>query len=455
MASNQNSSIQSATSNDSNPESDLPATVFDQNSRRTTLVGTTISPPSTAEASGSEQNSSDSEGPSFVGEIQDDHIENNDQLEDGWPKLAEFMTKTPDFAAFSRFRDLNIKSLLYYQAQLFAIRKKLRKQEYEDFHGGIQTKKFAKRADFLMDHEGSEQFKLIIKMREILKEYNEALLQYSQISALPEPDPYDMKNLRRWIRHPHYGNWCIRGDHREENTWGNIYEDPDENLSLWNLFGHMVWAFFWLKPPPEGEDLDLVATRSYTQVDGFTRWITGYLIPFTEAWKDKRQRKKDMDEESSVESTQRSQNRNCCLALPRQRCCPKRKERTAKDEKKTKATRHRIIDPKHWLTPAENYQVEPIRYWSENTIIRFTSGISTVTACLLPVAAITVLAQLHGTRNLLLCIAGCAALFSVLLIFLTQGISTRVEIFTATAAFSAVLVVFISPGNPQTESLHG
>lgn len=72
--------------------------------------------------------------------------------------------------------------------------------------------------------------------------------------------------------------------------------------------------------------------------------------------------------------------------------------------------------------------------WSETSALRFTSGASTVVACVLPVVAITVLSQLQGTRDLLLCIAGFAVIFAVGLIFLTQGTSTRVEIFTATAA---------------------
>jgi hypothetical protein len=38
-------------------------------------------------------------------------------LRHGWPCLAELMFKHPGFESFQAFRDLRIKSLLYYQAE--------------------------------------------------------------------------------------------------------------------------------------------------------------------------------------------------------------------------------------------------------------------------------------------------------------------------------------------------
>jgi hypothetical protein len=92
----------------------------------------------------------------------------------GWPQLAELMASTPDFAAFPRFRDLNIKSLLYYQVQLGLLKKKLHEQEFHDNENGEGTDEglFAERADVLVEEEESEQFRLIRKIREVLKEYS-------------------------------------------------------------------------------------------------------------------------------------------------------------------------------------------------------------------------------------------------------------------------------------------
>jgi hypothetical protein len=91
----------------------------------------------------------------------------------GWPQLAFFIARNPKLAAFSRFGDLNVKSLLYYQAQLIRLRKKLHLQEKRDEEGGNEaTKDFANRADSLVVSEGSAQWKLITEIRLLLKEYS-------------------------------------------------------------------------------------------------------------------------------------------------------------------------------------------------------------------------------------------------------------------------------------------
>src|SRR6266496_2111991 len=50
----------------------------------------------------------------------------------GWPELAKTIEKYPDFEAFPTFRDLNIKSLLYYQCQLSQLREELHEIEWMD-----------------------------------------------------------------------------------------------------------------------------------------------------------------------------------------------------------------------------------------------------------------------------------------------------------------------------------
>jgi hypothetical protein len=96
----------------------------------------------------------------------------------GWPNVAMLMAKTPDFASFSRFRDLNIKSLLYYQAELTKLRKKLHEQEWEDYRrGDNKARNYAERADYLINSKKKnchEQWKLIKEIRVILKEYSES-----------------------------------------------------------------------------------------------------------------------------------------------------------------------------------------------------------------------------------------------------------------------------------------
>lgn len=94
----------------------------------------------------------------------------------GWPQVAMLMAKTPDFASFSRFRDLNIKSLLYYQAELTRLRKKLHEEELEDARrGDAEASKYARRADMLINSEepNDSQWELVKQIRVVLKEYSE------------------------------------------------------------------------------------------------------------------------------------------------------------------------------------------------------------------------------------------------------------------------------------------
>lgn len=322
----------------------------------------------------------------------------------GWPQLASLMSKTPDLAAFPRFRDLNTKSLLYYQCQLTILRAKLQKLEHQDARDG---KDWAQYADDLVESD-SEQFKTMEKIRIVLEKYSKlyispvpaladhsadkALLQYSKICALPDPEPFNMRTLRKWLRNEQCANFQVRGRDGLENTWGNVYEDPDaEAGGLWKQFFRLIWALICARMPSNG-DLDLAATAPQTKVDGLTRWVAAEFIPFQRALQKKREERK-----------QRNQDVELRAAPGGASVAPVKKEET-------------------------------LVSWSEKGALRVTSGISTLVACLLPVIAITVLSQLHGLRQLLICLAGFAVIFALGLIFLTQGTSSRTEIFAATAA---------------------
>lgn len=101
----------------------------------------------------------------------------------GWPSVAKVMAETPDFASFSRFRDLNIKSLLYYQTQLTRLRKQLHEQELNDNRSEVgKAKLYAENAGRLIESgetEGEkthEQWDLIKEIRLVLKEYSKSRL---------------------------------------------------------------------------------------------------------------------------------------------------------------------------------------------------------------------------------------------------------------------------------------
>jgi hypothetical protein len=227
-----------------------------------------------------------------------------------------------------------------------------------------------------------------------------------------------MLNLRKWLRHEEGGNFCVSGD-GEEMTWGDYSEDPDKDApSLWRQFWTVILRFVWLQPP--ADDLDLVVTRPQGKIDGLTRWAVWYMIPFLESVRNKRMKK---NEEGTLQDVENRAKPN-----PNRRHWPKRRAVKAGKQARLNGA------PKLNLGGGQVKKRKTIETWSEKTVLRITSGVSTVVACLLPVVAITVLSQLHGLRDLLLCLAGFAVIFAVGLIFLTQGTSTRVEIFTATAA---------------------
>lgn len=240
-----------------------------------------------------------------------------------------------------------------------------------------------------------------------------------------------MKSFRKWLRHEQLGDFPISGS-GEQHIWGNLYEDPDENApSLWKQFGILLWTFIWPRPPP-ANDLDLVVTRPQSKIDGFTRWVAWYLIPFYQAFRQYRKERKEIDRnmrvQSDAEKDAKGTNVTPCHNF--QRRLEKRRKRKA--QKKAQARGGTILPVDQWVPKVQKQ--ETIETWSEKGMLKFTSGVSTVVACLLPVVAITVLSQIHGIRSLLLCIAGFAVIFAVGLIFLTNGTTSRVEIFTATAA---------------------
>jgi len=65
--------------------------------------------------------------------------------------------------------------------------------------------------------------------------------------------------------------------------------------------------------------------------------------------------------------------------------------------------------------------------------VRFTSGVVTIVASMLPTMAIAILTTADTLRDKLLYIGGFTALFAIGLMILTSETS-RVQIFTATAA---------------------
>jgi hypothetical protein len=89
----------------------------------------------------------------------------------GYPSIARKMGEFPDLAAFRRFRALNAKNLLYYQAELIVLELKLHQEEIEgnrlhpDKAYGLTDWRFLKLAN-------EQQWETVKEIRTLLKEYS-------------------------------------------------------------------------------------------------------------------------------------------------------------------------------------------------------------------------------------------------------------------------------------------
>ncbi|KAF7949120.1 hypothetical protein EAE96_008289 [Botrytis aclada] len=360
----------------------------------------------------------------------------------GWPLVSTLIAKYPDLEAFKAFRDLNIKSLLYYQAELENLRKKLHQAEYNEHRQGEQegitkASMMAMNLDYYLIHARmddnkckSKQVKIMKQIRVVLKEYNDALLQYSQITALPRADPYNVETLRAWLKRD--GKPCISGD--AACIWGDYTENVGEAKPLRWQFVSLMRSIFW-PPGPKPDNLDLIVPRQGHTVDGLTTWVANEFVPFWHSIKQglRRNKSKTTSEENGLPYTE---NKSHSFLGKREG---------------SRSSRFWFYGRKSTFSTSEEDQKSKDRagltVYSEARMLRFTSAVATVIACLLPTVAIAVLSSLDSTKELLGVIAAFTAIFAMGLMFLTDASTSRVEIFTATAAFSAVMVVFVQNQN--------
>jgi hypothetical protein len=95
----------------------------------------------------------------------------------GWPRLVDVMVERPGFQCFPAFKDLNIKSLLYYQAELDKFRQELRDLEWDHHHD--VNPRLCSDVEVLLEakNEGAKQMKMVKDMRQVLKEYSKTFIQ--------------------------------------------------------------------------------------------------------------------------------------------------------------------------------------------------------------------------------------------------------------------------------------
>lgn len=101
----------------------------------------------------------------------------------GWPALARTIADNAALEAFPSFADLHVKSLLYYQAELVLLRKKLHFAEFNDHRNGdASQKKFAGDLQGLINNvrdkpkdKQPNQWQLIEEIRFVLDKYSKPI----------------------------------------------------------------------------------------------------------------------------------------------------------------------------------------------------------------------------------------------------------------------------------------
>ncbi|KAK7914545.1 hypothetical protein PG985_012248 [Apiospora marii] len=139
----------------------------------------------------------------------------------GYAKVASFMGEQPEAAMVRRFADLNLQNILYLQAEIVGLEEGLRRIETEngcneDIH--LDWYSLA-HADVTAGggQEAKRQWKTFTMLRQRLKEYNEAVMEYCTLSQLPRPPPRDVQKFEEWLTRPRLGAVYLRG--RDRNVW--------------------------------------------------------------------------------------------------------------------------------------------------------------------------------------------------------------------------------------------
>lgn len=170
-------------------------------------------------------------------------------VRDGYGKMAELMSSHDEFAILRRFRHLNMKNLLYLQAEIAHLEEELGEladRDSMDFELQFHGRDWWSLANG-EDETSQEQWEKVLQLREKLDIYNDAVLKQARLARLDGPSRYELSFLRRWMERPRMGNFPLLGLDRK--TWDEAHED------------------------------DLLALRERSRSDMFSSWVAETLVP--------------------------------------------------------------------------------------------------------------------------------------------------------------------------------
>ncbi|KAI0439537.1 hypothetical protein F4803DRAFT_553988 [Xylaria telfairii] len=286
----------------------------------------------------------------------------------GYDRLAVYMGQNPQLAIYRRFNTLSNTNLLYFQAELTELEHQLefvQKQDSQSSENGRQDYfrswyQLSESAGLDVGSPEREQYELIMKLRQLMTQYQQAIFFHREALALRTPHIKILEDLREWIRRPRMGFIHILS--RDWRTWEYYHETE-------------------------------LITFENSMMDRFTSLVTYTIVDIY----------------------------------------------------------HRLIG-RH-IHQARGETVLPLTYrdhrhtvtYTHRTIARSTRAFTVLIACTLPIAGIVVLYNVHDMVTRLGIIAALTGVFSTSMSILTMA--SLPEIFSATAAFAAVLVVFIGSTN--------
>ncbi|RDL38895.1 uncharacterized protein BP5553_03235 [Venustampulla echinocandica] len=129
---------------------------------------------------------------------------------------------------------------------------------------------------YLSTMESSPTWEIMLRTREKLKEYNEAVHRYSTLKAQQSPNPTSLSFLRRWFKHPLMGNFPLIG--LDRNLWESSPTsslvaieprkgpDPLSSLFLTKFFlwWHQLVGHLFKRPKSQNPDEEAAEYFEYT-----------------------------------------------------------------------------------------------------------------------------------------------------------------------------------------------
>ncbi|KAK4032541.1 hypothetical protein C8A01DRAFT_20386 [Parachaetomium inaequale] len=130
---------------------------------------------------------------------------------EGFAAVAEWIALDPDNETFifRKFGRLAARNLLYQQARITKLEKELEELDKQLAESKDMAVKDAARTweqlvkqDFEGEEHARRHMKLVIEMKEALKEYHETLVLQSQVSNLHKPSQRTLNAFRHWFNTP-------------------------------------------------------------------------------------------------------------------------------------------------------------------------------------------------------------------------------------------------------------